>query len=57
MCLPIAFYCKKDVRDNVHGAETAAPLLKILLPDAKFEFRGACQLTYAGQKNWPFAAA
>ena len=34
------------------GAETAAPLLKILLPDAKFEFRSRLsRLTYAGQKK------
>ena len=34
------------------GAETAAPLLKALLPDAKFEFRKRLsRLTYAGQKK------
>ena len=34
------------------GAETAAPLLKALLPDAKFEFRKRLsRLTYTGQKK------
>ena len=34
------------------GAETAAPLLKALLPDARFEFRQRMsQLVYAGPKN------
>ena len=34
------------------GAETAAPLLKALLRDARFEFRQRMsQLVYAGPKN------
>jgi len=34
------------------GAKTAAPLLKALLPDAKFEFRNRLsRLTYAGSKK------
>ena len=34
------------------GAETAAPLLKALLPDARFEFRQRMsQLVYAGPKK------
>jgi ATP-dependent RNA helicase SUPV3L1/SUV3 len=34
------------------GAETAAPLLKALLPDAKFEFRDRMsRLAYAGPEK------